>query len=108
MSFAKADARVLILAGRNKEDLEAAAVEIYAVAPAVQTDVRVIDISDETSVENAFIGLRETYERIDTLVNNAGSGDSPLPILEVGTAEWWYNFVRTIPEQQQPVWSRAN
>ncbi|CEL00430.1 hypothetical protein ASPCAL00032 [Aspergillus calidoustus] len=92
MSFAKAGARVLILAGRNKQDLEAVAAEIHAVAPVVQTDVRVIDISDATSVKNAFIDLRGTYERIDILVNHAGSGDSPLPIMEVEAAEWWYNF----------------
>ncbi|KAL3449891.1 oxidoreductase [Aspergillus insuetus] len=92
MSFAKAGARVLILAGQNKQGLKPAAAEINAVGLAVQTDVRVININDAIGVKNAFIDLRETYDRIDILVNNAGSGDSPLPIIEVEAAEWWYNF----------------
>jgi NAD(P)-dependent dehydrogenase (short-subunit alcohol dehydrogenase family) len=105
MSFAKAGARVLILAGRKKRDLEAAAAEMHAIAPAIQVDVRVLDISDETSVKNAFIGLQGTYDKIDVLVNNAGSGDSPLPIIEVEAAEWWCNFVRINLGQHHFLWA---
>ncbi|KAL2831601.1 hypothetical protein BJY01DRAFT_240063 [Aspergillus pseudoustus] len=92
MSFAKADASILILAGRNKQDLEAAAGEIHAVAPEVHTDVRVIDISNGTRVKDVFVDLKKAYPTIGVLVNNAGSGDSPLPIVEVEAERWWYNF----------------
>ncbi|KAL2807901.1 oxidoreductase [Aspergillus granulosus] len=92
MSFAKAKASVLILAGRNKQDLMSAAAEIHAVAPEVQTDIRVIDISNEAQVKSAFFDLKGAYPRIDILINNAGSGDSPLPIVEVEVERWWYNF----------------
>jgi short-subunit dehydrogenase len=99
LSFAKAGTSVLILAGRNKHDLEAAAAEIHVVAPTVQTDVRVVDISNETQVKNTFLELREAYPRIDILVNNAGAGGSPLPLVEIDAERWWYNFVRGTSEQ---------
>ncbi|KAJ0417536.1 hypothetical protein BJY00DRAFT_325515 [Aspergillus carlsbadensis] len=92
VAFAKANAKTLILAGQNRQELENAAAEIHAVAPQVQTDVRVINISDEAIVREAFVGLRKAYGKIDILINNAGSGDSPLPILEVEPEKWWRNF----------------
>ncbi|KAL2850406.1 hypothetical protein BJX68DRAFT_255152 [Aspergillus pseudodeflectus] len=92
LSFAKAGTSVLILVGRNKHDLEAAAAEIHVVAPTVQTDIRVVDISNETQVKNTFLELREEYPRIDILVNNAGAGGSPLPLVEIDAERWWYNF----------------
>ncbi|GCB17150.1 3-oxoacyl-[acyl-carrier-protein] reductase FabG [Aspergillus awamori] len=91
-SFAKAGASVLILPGRTKQDLEAAAAELQVVAPRVETDVRVVDISNEIQVKDIFVELREAYPRIDILVNNAGAGGSPLPIVEIDAERWWHNF----------------
>lgn len=95
MSFAKANADTLILTGRNKNGLESCAAEIHKVAPHVKVDIRVIDISNANEVKKLFDCLRTDYGQIDVLVNNAGSGESPLPIAEVQAEKWWYNFVRS-------------
>lgn len=55
-----------------------------------------IDISNENEVKKLFECLRTDYRQIDVLVNNAGSGESPLPIAEVQAEKWWYNFVSEI------------
>lgn len=101
MSFAKAGASVLILAGRNKKDLQEAAAEIHLVAPGTRIDIRAVDISSEAEVKSTFNSLRATYPRIDVLVNNAGAGGSPLQIVEIDPEQWWRNFVRRIPEHSQ-------
>lgn len=68
-------------------------------APRVETDVRVVDISTEIQVKDIFVELREAYPRIDILVNNAGAGGSALPIVEIDAERWWHNFVRRTSEK---------
>ncbi|CEJ62741.1 hypothetical protein PMG11_11232 [Penicillium brasilianum] len=92
LSFAKAGASVLILAGRNKQDLQEAAGEIHLAAPETLIDIRAVDISSEAEVKDTFNDLKAKYPRIDILVNNAGAGESPLPIVEIEPAKWWRNF----------------
>ncbi|KAF3406797.1 Short chain dehydrogenase andI [Talaromyces pinophilus] len=92
LSFAKAGASVLILAGRNRQDLQAAATEIQLVAPAILIDIRAVDISSEAEVRDTFNDLKSKYPRIDILVNNAGTGGTSLPIVEIDAGKWWHNF----------------
>jgi short-subunit dehydrogenase len=93
VSFARANAKALTLVGRNKEELEDATAEIQAIAPGVQIDVRVLDISSETQVKDAFIDLQRTYSKVDILVDNAGFGNSLLPITDIPGEKWWYNLL---------------
>jgi short-subunit dehydrogenase len=93
VSFARANAKALILVGRDKEELEDASAEIQAIAPGVQIDVRVLDISSKTQAKDGFIDLQRTYSKIDILVNNAGFGNSLLPITDIPGEKWWYNLL---------------
>jgi NAD(P)-dependent dehydrogenase (short-subunit alcohol dehydrogenase family) len=40
-----------------------------------------------------FDRIGKEYGFVDVLVNNAGSGESPLPLKDVNLAGFWYNFV---------------
>jgi short-subunit dehydrogenase len=93
VSFARANAKALILVGRDKEELEDASAEIQAIAPGVQIDVRVLDISSKTQVKDAFIDLQRTYSKVDILVNNAGFGNFLLLVTDIPGEKWWCNFV---------------
>ncbi|KAL2851663.1 hypothetical protein BJX68DRAFT_275147 [Aspergillus pseudodeflectus] len=92
VSFAKANEKALILVGQNKEELGDAAMDIQAIRPGVQIDIRLLDISSEIQVKDAFIDLQRTYSKIDILVNNAGFGNSLLPITDIPGEKWWYDF----------------
>ena len=83
-SEALADAGfTLVLAGRRREPLEAAAAEIGSHAVAVTCDVR-----DPLSVEALFEEIERRFERLDVLFNNAGIGAPPVQLDELTLAQW--------------------
>ncbi len=49
--------------------------------------VRQLDISSEQQVNEAFRDIRETFGRVDVLINNAAVADSFMPALEQSTAD---------------------
>src|SRR5947208_10823257 len=76
----------VVVAGRRKEPLEAAAAEgsrLGARMLSVPTDVR-----DPRSVKALFAKTLETFGRLDLLFNNAGSGAPPVPLEEVTFEQW--------------------
>jgi NAD(P)-dependent dehydrogenase (short-subunit alcohol dehydrogenase family) len=79
----------VVLAGRRREPLEAAAAEIGRDAVAVTCDVR-----DPPSVEALFEEIERRFERLDVLFNNAGIGAPPVPLDEL-TLEQWTAVVET-------------
>jgi NAD(P)-dependent dehydrogenase (short-subunit alcohol dehydrogenase family) len=82
----------VVLAGRRKERLEAAAAEAKrtnSAALVVPTDVR-----DPTSVRALFEKTKEAFGRLDLLFNNAGIGDPAVPLEEL-TYEHWKASVDT-------------
>ncbi len=79
----------LVLAGRRREPLEAAAAEIGRDAVAVTCDVR-----DPPSVEALFEAIERRFERLDVLFNNAGVGAPPVQLDEL-TLEQWTAVVET-------------
>jgi NAD(P)-dependent dehydrogenase (short-subunit alcohol dehydrogenase family) len=79
----------VVMAGRRKEVLEGAAEEIGGEPFLVPTDV-----TDPASVKALFSQVKETFERLDLLVNNAGIGAPAVPLEEV-TLEQWKSVVDT-------------
>ena len=71
------------LVARNPEKAASTAAELErAPGAAGLPDVVIADLSDLTSVREAAAQLRQRYERIDVLVNNAGI-NSPVPLTSV-------------------------
>jgi gluconate 5-dehydrogenase len=68
-AFGRFGARVLVN-GRNQETLEKAVSDITAAGGAAHP--LVCDIADEAAVTAAFNQIRDTYGRLDILVNNVG------------------------------------
>jgi NAD(P)-dependent dehydrogenase (short-subunit alcohol dehydrogenase family) len=76
----------VVLSGRRREPLEAAAGEAEALgvrALAVPTDV-----SDPASVAALFAKAKETFGRLDLLFNNAGLGAPAVPVEELPFDKW--------------------
>jgi NAD(P)-dependent dehydrogenase (short-subunit alcohol dehydrogenase family) len=67
-----AEGATVVIAGRRRDEGEALAAALGAVASFVHTDV-----CDEADVEALIAGTVDRYGRLDALVNNAGSGGVP-------------------------------
>jgi len=70
-AFARRGATVL-MACRSVERGESAAAEIREAVPNATLDVRECDLADLSSVASFADGLREDYDAVDVLCNNAG------------------------------------
>jgi NAD(P)-dependent dehydrogenase (short-subunit alcohol dehydrogenase family) len=80
------DGYAVVLAGRRKELLEAAAME--GKVSGSRTLVAPTDVSDPASVRALFARTTETFGRLDLLFNNAGTGAPPLPLEELTYEQW--------------------
>jgi NAD(P)-dependent dehydrogenase (short-subunit alcohol dehydrogenase family) len=80
----------VVLAGRRKEALDAAAVEIGPNTLCISTDV-----TDPASVAALFGAIHARYSRLDVLFNNAGTGAPGSVLFEDLTAEQWQRVVAT-------------
>jgi len=76
----------VVLAGRRKELLEAAAKE-GARTPGEALVVSA-DVADPVSIKSLFAKIKETYGRLDLLFNNAGIGAPAMPIEEIPFDKW--------------------
>jgi len=76
----------VVLAGRNRDTLQATCDELRA--PAEQALVVVADVTDPTSVSRLFTRVRNAFGRVDVLFNNAGVFGAPTPIEEVSYEQW--------------------
>ncbi|MBU2091157.1 MAG: SDR family oxidoreductase [Alphaproteobacteria bacterium] len=80
------DGFAIVLAGRRKEPLEAAAMEVEALgvkALAVPTDV-----GDPAQVKALFAKTKEAFGRLDFLFNNAGIGAPAIPLEDLTFEQW--------------------
>ncbi|HLW70365.1 MAG TPA: SDR family oxidoreductase [Candidatus Binataceae bacterium] len=76
----------VVLAGRRREPLEAAAqagAEFTAPSLVVPTDV-----GEPAAVQELFAKTRERFGRLDLLFNNAGVGAPPIPLEELTFEQW--------------------
>ena len=62
----------VILVCRNEEKARAAMDQIREKHPQAQLDLQLCDLSSQASIRKAGLALREKYDRIDVLLNNAG------------------------------------
>ncbi len=82
--LAQAGARVVIN-GRNRAKLEAAAAELAAAGPSVS--VTAFDVTDEAAVTAGMADIERTHGPVDILVNNAAVNNRK-PFDEYTLAEW--------------------
>ena len=85
LTLAQHGAKVMIC-GRQKELLEAAAKEIEATW--TETAMSITDVSDEAQVQALVSATLERFSTIDILVNNAGVVGPTSPVTSVTRADW--------------------
>jgi NAD(P)-dependent dehydrogenase (short-subunit alcohol dehydrogenase family) len=73
----------VVLSGRRREPLEAAAAEAGSDAAAIPADVR-----DPESVAALFAEVEKRFGRLDLLFNNAGVSAPPVPLDELDLDAW--------------------
>jgi NAD(P)-dependent dehydrogenase (short-subunit alcohol dehydrogenase family) len=76
----------LVLAGRRKELLEAAALEVSQANS--QAIVVPTDVSDPVSVRELFAKTKDAFGRLDLLFNNAGISGRAMPLEELPYEKW--------------------
>jgi NAD(P)-dependent dehydrogenase (short-subunit alcohol dehydrogenase family) len=74
----------VVIAGRRAEPLR----ETAAHGPAGRSVAVVADVTSPASVEALFAAVRDRWERLDLLVNNAGLFGAPAPVEDVDHEQW--------------------
>ncbi|MCJ1390960.1 hypothetical protein MMC18_003821 [Xylographa bjoerkii] len=72
-SYAKARASGIVLCARTEADLTAAKAHIATLNPSTKCLIATCDITSEDSVRSLFALVKDTFGRLDVLVNNAGT-----------------------------------
>ena len=76
----------VVLAGRRKDRLEAAA--LAGKASGARTLVVPTDVGDPASVKALFAKTKAAFGRLDLLFNNAGTGAPPVPLEDLTYEQW--------------------
>lgn len=82
-----ADGWHVVLTGRRAGPLEETAGQISSETGNPVT-WQTCDVGDAASVAALFDHMRNTHGRLDLLVNNAGIGNSPVPLEDISVEEW--------------------
>ena len=95
ISFAKAGAEGIALAARS--DLSSLEAEVTSAAEAngkkAPRILRLeLDVTDQSSVDNASKEIEKTFGRLDILINNAGFLSEFVSIAESDPVAWWMNW----------------
>ncbi|MCJ1402091.1 hypothetical protein MMC11_005310 [Xylographa trunciseda] len=72
-SYAKAHASGIVICARTESDLTAAKAHIATLSPSTKCLTAACDITSEDSVRSLFTLVKDTFGRLDVLVNNAGT-----------------------------------
>lgn len=83
LALAKLGARVIIT-GRSQASGEAAVNELRRLSGNQDIDVLLVDLSTQAGVSSLADQLKQKYERLDVLINNAGSAESQRRLTEDG------------------------
>ena len=76
----------IALAGRRLERLQETAAKIEALGRKALTVPT--DVGDPQSVSGLFAAIRDTFGRLDLLLNNAGTGAPPVPMEDLTYQQW--------------------
>ena len=76
----------VVLAGRRKDRLEAAALE--GKASGARMLIVPTDVGDPASVKALFAKTKAAFGRLDLLFNNAGMGAPPVPLEDLTYEQW--------------------
>lgn len=87
--FARAGANLLVLAGRNAQDLDDTKAIIQKAASKCAVLCVPTDITDSAAVAHLF----KQAGKIDILINNAGFTGDFAPLAETDSQDWWLAFV---------------
>ena len=88
-----AEGASVVLTGRNKEKLEAAAAKLNSNGPG-QAIGHLCDVREPYAVDAVFDMVKIRFGRIDVLVNNAGISQAPTPV-ENTSVEMWREMIDT-------------
>ncbi len=87
LRFAQEGAR-LALVDIEQSHLEGTVAELQAAVPGTQYVTLQADVSVSADVNGCFDAAIEQFGRLDVLVNNAGIGNPPLPIVQMPEEAW--------------------
>ena len=87
-AWAGADAKGVVLVGRNRGNLETA-----ASALGVPTLVAAGNVSNEDDIKSIFTKAVEKFGTVDVVINAAGAMDTDTSIGKIEPAKWWNDFV---------------
>ena len=80
------DGASVVIADRQEDKARAEAARLQSDGLTVRAAV--LDITDSAAVTSFFAELVTKEERVDILINNAGTGQQVAPIVELEDAEW--------------------
>lgn len=100
-SYAEASVSRLILTGRRREVLDAAAAQLAAEFPKTEFIARVCDIASPKDTATLWSGLRADGIAVDVLVLNAASLEDghPKPIISTNLESLWSKYETNVRSQ---------
>jgi len=93
LTFAKANAKGVILWARSLDQLEAVKKEINDLYPEVKVHVEKVDVSSESEVDAAFQRGKDALGPVDVAVHNAGVNNDVTLLGDAEPGDWWKHFV---------------
>lgn len=94
LTWARASASGIIIAGRRVDKLEAVAADIKSINSDTQVLSVKTDISIEDDVKNLFKQAKETFGRVpDVVLLNAAVLEEAKPIYKTPVDDWWWHLV---------------
>lgn len=97
LSYARAGASGIAVAARSSEALEELENAISKLPRGDRPAPKVLkincDVTNDESIEDAERVVRSTFGRLDILINNAGTSEPMLPILDSDPDTWWNTWV---------------
>lgn len=92
LSFAKANAKGIVLVARSVNGLDGVVKDIYAIDSKIEVLSVPTDITDPGSVSQLWARVKSKFGHADVLVNNAGTVNGG-PLAYADPKAWWSDFV---------------